>query len=392
MKLLHQCGHNSNWNIQAFEGETMGDGLVISPVHQALHRVEGITASTCNRSLFDPQFYLPNSQKAKLHSYKFFPEVLTQGFSTIDFSLFALESAKLCIEFQARLNFERIIIPARFFEQMVSDFIQKQEIYSVVPFLKETSRQRIKRPVLLTLPLTSHMVEDAAFRTRILNWVTSYPEISGVYLIVDHERPEKQVTSDRFLFDMLVLLTELREAGLDVVLGYTNTESLLYLVAGEIDITMGAFENTRMFSLDKFIESDEDRRGPKARIYLPGLLNWIQFGQAKELRAASKEIWDAVYEPTDYSEAALKQAVEPTFNQAPLYKHYFKCFSNQVEQLRNLSREERFRVLSGWLKMAIQQHQEIEALPLVFERHGKGDFLQSWQTALNKYFRAYLKG
>jgi hypothetical protein len=392
MKLLHQCGHCTTWNIQALEEDGCGDGLIISPVHEPSSRVAALKNTIRKRSLFDPQYYLPNSQKAKLNSYEFFPEAITNGFNTMDFSLQALESAKLCVAFQADQGFERIVIPARFIQQMVTDYSQQQEAYAVVPFIKEIVRQKVKRPVLLTLPLTSHMVADAAYRTNLLNWVTSFPEINGVYIIVEHERSTKQVTSEIFLFDMLVMLTELKEAGLDIVIGYTNTESLLYLLAGDIDITMGAYENTRMFSLDKFIDSDEDRRGPRARIYLPGLLNWIQFGQAKQLKAGDSNLWGAAYDQTEYAEAVLKQVREPTFNQSPLYKHYFSCFDAQVEELRPLSKSERYKKLTSWIKKGISLNDDIADMPIVFERHGSGDHLQGWLDAANLYFRKYLKG
>lgn len=391
MKLYHQCGHNTVWNLKALELGNAGDGLVISPVHEKSDRVKAMPGPVRKHSLFDPQYYLPNSQKAKLHSYQFFPEAITKGFSTLDFSLVALESAKLCVGFQVEMGFEKIVIPARFMRQMVSDYRQQQEAYSVVPFLKEISRQKIKRPILLTVPLTSHMVEDAAYRTEILNWITSFPEISGVYLIVAHERQTKQIASDSFLLQMLILITELKEAGLSVVVGYANTESLLYLLAGDIDITMGAYENTRMFSLDKFIDSDDERRGPKARIYLPGLLNWVQFGQAKELRDENKDIWSACYTATAFSEAALKQAVEPAFNQSPLYLHHFLCLAAQVAQLASVTQVERFRKLSLWLKKGMTLNNEITDLPLALERHGNGDHLQPWLNAANAYFRKYLK-
>lgn len=373
------------------EDDGVGEGLIISPVHEKSARVSGFPDSLRKQSLFDPQYYLPNSQKAKLNSYLFFPEAITSGFNTVDFSLQALESAKLCVEYQIAHGFDRIVIPARFFSQMVSDYTQQQETYSVIPFIKEITRQKIKRPVLLTLPLTSHMVEDATYRTNLLNWVTSFPEIDGIYLIVENDRTSKQITSETFLFEMLVLLTEIKEAGLDVVLGYTNTESLIYLISGDIDITMGAYENTRMFSLDKFIDSDEDRRGPRARIYLPGLLNWIQFGQAKQLRSSSRNLWSSAYEFTKYADAALKQLREPSFNQSPLYKHYFICFSSQVDQLRPLSRLDRYKKLVSWIKAAISLNEGIAEIPLDLERHGSGEHLQAWLDAINMYYRNFLK-
>lgn len=391
MKLYHQCGHNSVWNFNALEKNQLGDGLIISPVHEKLQRVEKLSSIIRKQSIFDPQYYLPNSQKTKLQTYKFFPEALTHGFTTVEFSLVALESAKLCLDFQNSQLFERIIIPSRYFKDMVSDYVTQQEIYSVVPFLKEIGRQKIKKPVFLTLALTSAMILDTPYRTGILNWVTSFSEISGVYLIVDHERSTKQIDSEAFLLGMLGFMTELRRADLKIIVGYTNTESILYTLVGDIDLTMGAYENTRMFSLDKFIESDEERRGPKARIYLPGLLNWIQFGQAKELRSEDDDLWNSCYTATEHAEAVLEQAAEPTFNQAPLYLHYFNCFESQVNELRSLDQLQRFKQISQWLKEGLALDEAISDLPIALERHGKGSHLQAWLNVTNAYYRRYLK-
>ena len=342
-------------------------------------------------SFFDPQYYLPNSQKSKLHSYDFFPEVIAAGFSTADYYLVALKSARLCIEFQVEQEYDRVVIPARYFSQMDPDYTEKQAAYTVLPFLKEAGRQKVKKPIYLTLPLTSHMIENATYRTTILNWVTSFPEIAGIYLIPDYARPTKQVLSKSFLDEMLKLLTEVQEVGLKVTVGYSNTESLLYLLTGDIDITMGAFENTRMFSLDKFVESDEDRRGPKSRIYLPGLLNWIQFNEAKSLQSADAKLWAKVYRPTRFGDAALKQAMEPTFNQPVLYRHYFIAFAEQVAALKKLTRLDRYNTIRSWLKNAISLNEAISDIPIDFERHGRGDHLQQWLHVVNRYYTGHLK-
>jgi len=393
MKLFHQCGHCTKWNLEAYDDDSCGDGLILSPVHEKRARLEGFKPSVLRSSHFDPQYYLPNSQKAKLHSYNFFPEVVagTGGFNTVDFSLVALRSAQLCIAFQSELGTDRIVIPARFFAQMDTSYTTKQASYTVVPFLKEIARQKVKKPVYLTVPLTSHMIEDEAYRTNILNWVTSFPEIDGIYLIPSHDRPTKQIVSTNYLTAMLNMLTEIREADLRITVGYSNNESLLYTLVGDVDITMGAYENTRIFSLDKFVESDEDRRGPKARIYLPGLLNWIQYSQAKDIYNQNDEIWGKAYVPTDYGNAALNRATEPHFNQPDLYRHYFQVFSAQVDILRPLSRVDRYKTLRKWIRDAQALNQEIEDIPIDFERHGRGDHLQPWLDCINKYYAAHLK-
>ena len=390
MNILHQCGHNGKWNLDALN-DGVGDGLIISPVHEGEARVSTLAKDVRAVSVFDPQFYLPNSQKAKLNSFAFFPETIANGFSTLDYSIVSAESAKLCVAYQMRQGFSKIIIPTRFYEQMTSDFTDKQEAYTVAAFLRELSKHKLKRPIFITLAITSHMVLDTKYRTHLLNWITSFPEVSGVYLIVDCERNTKQIAVPDFILEMLVMLTELREAGLEVMLGYTNTESLLYLVAGDIDITIGAYENTRMFSLDKFIVSDEDRRAPAARIYLPGLLNWIQFSQAKQIRSASPTVWSKVYDSTSHAEPLFKATKDPAFNQSPLYRHYFECFVKQVRFLEGKSLKDRYTVLRSWIQKAISLNEEISEIPIDLEKHGRGDHLQPWLDALNSYYASFLK-
>ena len=389
MKLLHQCGHNTTWNIESYRDDNCGDGLIFSPVHEKRGRMDKFPVSIRRVSVFDPQYYLPNSQKAKLHSYDFFPEVISSGFSTLNYTMVARKSAEKCISYQLEQEFDRLVIPARHFEQMHPDYTDKQEAYTVAPFLHELGRRKSKKKVSLTLPLTSHMIEDVSYRTAILNWVTKFSEISGLYIIVECERNTKQIASESFLDAMLLMLTEIKRAALDLVIGYTNTEALLYSLTGDVDVTFGAYENTRMFSIDKFLVNDEIRLGPKPRIYLPGLLNWVQFDQAAELRKSSKSLWKKVYEPTAWSEEVFEMAAEPHFSQPALYKHHFHCFSRQVSE--PMSRKDRYTTVRGWVKNAINLYDEISEIPIDFERHGSNAHLQPWLNVINRYSASHLK-
>ncbi len=391
LRLYHQVGHNSSWNIETLQEDECGDGLILSPVHQSIDVVYQLDEDLKRRSIFDPQYYLPNSQKRKLASYPFFPEIISEGFSTQDFPLRALESARQCVAFQIEQGFEKIIIPARYIDQMASNYIEKQEEYSLHPFLVAIEKSGINTPVFLTLPLTSHMVMDEGFRTNILNWVTSFPEISGVYILVSHERSTKQIQDNNFLFAYLEFLSALVAADLGLIIGYTNTESLLYSLIDGTTLTFGSFENTRIFSIDKFLESEEDRRGPKARIYLPGLLNWVQFGQAREIREASPKLWERIYTPTTYGDQELSRAVEPHFNQPALYKHHFLCFYDQINQLSDADVVGRYNLVHSWIKTAMENHKAVTELPLDLDTHGNGDHLQPWLDCLNRYYRKHIK-
>ena len=390
LSLYHQVGHNAKWNIDSMEKDGCGDGLIYSPVHQPSTNIDKLSDDVKKVSFLDPQFYLPDSKKKKLQTYDFFPEVVSGGFKTLDFSAHAAESARMCIEYQISNGFDRIVIPARYFDQMDPGYTSKQEVYTLMPFLEVLRSMDINVPVYFTLPLTSHMLSNLEYREGLLNWLCKFPEITGVYVFVSDERNTKQVQNDTFLYNYFTFLHALKDAGFELAIGYQNTEALLFSLLGDCVITMGSFENTRMFSIDKFLVSDDERRGPKARIYLPGLLNWVQFSQARQIKEGFPHVWDKIYMPTEEADIVLSAPVEPTFNQPGLYKHFFRNYSAQVDMLKSLSISERYELLREWIKAAMANYSEIESNAFDFEKHASSDHLQAWLDAINAYKRDFI--
>lgn len=378
--LLHQVGHNSIWNIESFQNEHCGDGLVLSPLHQALHTVEGLQQATRTASLFDPQFYLPNSRKRKLLSYPFFPEQVAGGFQTGTFAEHAARVARACVDFQVQQGFRKVVVPTRFLDEMYPEYFQMQGEFSVNAFIDAAG----SRPLCLSVAVKASMIRHPSWRRMLLDWITSFHQVDELYLMYEHVRDTKQIQDPEFLREALRFFREIMDTGLSLTIGYTNTEGLLYSTVGDPNITMGAFENTRIFSVDKFVESDGERRGPKARIYLAGLMNWIQFEDAKRIRDKAPDVWKQVYLRTDWAEQALSQPVEPTFNQAALYKHYFLNMQAHVNELRGMNLSERRRLLQERVASSLRLYRALE--PRVqLERHGQAGHLIGWQEALQTF-------
>lgn len=379
IRLLHQVGHNAKWNIDSFEAEGRGHGLILSALHQSKDSVEKLSAATRAASLFDPQFYLPSSQKPKLLQYPFFPEAVGGGFNTSSFKGHALGVAKACLDFQRSLGFQRLVIPTRFIDQLYSHYVDMQKAFTVEAFVDAGGND----PLSLSLAVTAPMIEDGVFRTKLLNWITSYPSVDHVYLMYQHTRDTKQIADDAFLRAAHDFFAEIQGTGLSLTVGYTNTECLLFSVLDDIELTIGAFENTRIFSIDKFVVSEEERRGPKARIYLPGLLNWVQFEDARQIKSKAPKVWEAIHTPTEHSEQALAQAIDPTFNQPPLYKHYFVVMSSEFETLAKMDRQARLARLKARVAGARRRYKEIEDAGIILERHGRGSHLPAWSNYLS---------
>jgi len=384
MKILHQAGHNTSWNLESFQNENCGDGIIFSPVHYSMERLTKIDSKVKKVSLFDPQFYIPDSQKVKLHSYEFFPEKITNGFSTTDFEGVAHKSAAMCLDFQLENDFESIVVPARYFPELVSDYIEKQRAFTVEPFLAELEKRKIKKKVLLSLPVTTAMTQDKGYRQQILNWITSYPEISGVYLLTEIGETTKQICTPEKLQTQVDFIRDLQGANLHVIAGYCNTESVILTLLEPYAVTIGAYENTRTFSIDKFLEEESDKRGPAPRLYFPKLLNWMRYDTAIEIKDDHPDIWKKIYVPTIHSETIFKTG-RPHFTKPELYKHHFQLIS---EQLRDLSKKElggRVEAVKEIISGAKSLYQEIEASGVMyFDRNCSGDHLPIWNRVVNK--------
>jgi len=391
IKAYHQLGHASVWNLDSFIDEHCGEGVILSPLHQARDKIKTLPEVVRRRALFDPQYYLPNSAKGKLASYAFFPEQLSNGFSTRDFPPLALDSAAQCVDFQLEHDFEGIVIPARFIDQMTPKYFDRQEEYTVVPFLKALQKAQTDKPTYLTLPITSAMLLDDDFRVQLLNWATSFPELNGVYVLVADDRNTKQIQSSELIYAYLSFAHELEVAGLSPVLGHLNTESVVLSAVDGATLTFGGYENTRIFSVDKFIESEEERRSPKPRMYLPGLLNWIQYEQAIRVRSEEPDLWAKLYTPTMHADLVMAAPADPHFSQPGLYKHSFVCMDAQLRSLGRLPILERLAAIREAIKDAIDLYATLEKAAFDFDRHGRGDHLQPWLDGLNRFYRQVLR-
>jgi len=383
MRVLHQAGHNTVWNIDSFLEDGAGEGLIFSPVHSDCKNITKLDDSIKQCSLFDPQFYVPNSQKAKLQSYDFFPESIMDGFETSDYQAIAHKSAKLCLEFQIEQDFQAIIVPCRFYEDLLTDFIDRQKAFTVEPFLNELASSQTKKDIYISLSLTSPMTMDHRFRNDILNWVTSYQEITGVYIQVDFGERPKQIQDYDKLNSYIEFVGELIDADLEVICGYMNVEGLLAAVLDINAVTMGAYENTRIFSIDKFLVNDTIKMGPAPRIYLPNLLNWVRYDTAVEIKEDFPSLWDKIYTPTAYSETVLANPKKPHFSQAPLYKHYFILINEQYKKLSAQIKEDRVTALTDMVVNANQLYQELMSSGvLFFDSNCAGDHLVIWNRVL----------
>lgn len=384
MKVYHQAGHQTVWNIDSFEKDNTGNGIIFSPVNYSRNKMVDVSESTRETSLFDPQFYVPDSDKGSLKSYNFFPGSLMNEFKTTKFEAHASKSAELCLKFQVENKFESIIVPARGYMEHKSNFVELQKSFTVEPFLDEIKKQNIDKKVYLTLPITASVLADQDYRDEILNWITGYPQVTGVYLMCYFPERSKQLSNFGLLWNYMSFIKLLKEADLEVIIGYCNTESLLFSCLDPNAVCMGAYENTRMFNIDRFLDEPGPPKGPVPRLYMPKLLNWIRIDTLKEIKEDHQELWQEIYSPEPYSDEFLEMD-NPHFTQNQPYKHQFIAIGSQLNELSQLNTDGRIDLLKGWVNVALDKYEAIAKNGIrFFDDNCKNEHLVVWNRILKK--------
>ncbi len=385
IEIFHQLGFRSQWNFQSFIDENVGNGFILAPSHMEKSEVEHLDTNIKSNSIFDPQFFIPSVQKRKLATYDFFPDVVANGFQTSEYSDgYSQECAERCIDFQKENDFNKLIIPTRYISGMPSSFIQQQQQLFVLPFVDAIARLGKDRPVLLQIVLNDGMIKDQEFSADLLNWITGIPTIDGVYLIADISPRTKQLRDIDFLYSYLRFIQALSLNDLYILLGYQNTEAALLTLASPNAVSIGSYENLRMFNIRNFEEDDNStKRGPNARIYTSRLFQWID---TNYIGAITRVFGNTNHFDDNHYKA---QMFEPSyhwhFSKPELYKHYFLVFSEQIRSISNYNGSDRYHFLRQLIEQGIAEYLSIRERGVVLDQDSDGSHLPAWLTAANLF-------
>lgn len=384
MKLYHQTGHNEIWNIESYQKKA-GQGLIFSPVNLIATKLENLDLLLKSSSFLDPQLYLIDSNKKKLATYPYFPTNIKSNFVTQDFESYNSELAKLCVDFQSKNEFEYLVIPTRYYPDNPSTFYEQSEEFFIKPFCDYVKSTASKKKLLLSVIVKNIMLTDIQKRDDLLNWITGIAEIDGVYLIFENNFTSKQIKDFEFLINALRFIKILRNNDLEVHIGYTNTEALLYSLAMPTSATMGSYENLRDFKSSRFQEQEDSKKQqPNARLYSSKLLQWIEYVYIQAMQNKIPN-YETYFDESEFEPLIFTPTFQWHFMKPELYKHYFYVFDKQVKELP-ANQNDRIDHLSKIIRGAIQYFDEIQNdHDILLDRDSDGSHLYTWLNVINTF-------
>jgi hypothetical protein len=254
--------------------------------------------------------------------------------------------------------------------------------YFVSPFIDYIRAQGIKKKILQSVIVKTIMLTDEEKRNETLNWITGQ-QIDGVYLIFEDNATGKQIKDFEFLFNALKFIHILKMNGMEVHLGYNNTEAILYSIAMPDSVSIGSYENLRSFGIKRFQDLENgSMRAPRARLYSSLLLQWIDY---QYIDAMSKLIdnYESYFDDSEYKPLMFKPDYHWQFMKPEPYKHYFYIFNNQIKALPE-TQLDRIESLKVNIRQSMNLFRKIEETVLL-DDDSNGSHLPNWFNVINAF-------
>ena len=388
MKVYHQTGFRYKWNIESFLNG-VGNGLIYSPINIDADKLSALDVKLKHSGFLDPQLYLLYEAKGTLDTYPYFPGNIKPDFATPDLDNSHIQLAQLCVDYQVQNNFEYLIIPSRYYTDNPTTFFSQSTDYFVTPFCDYIRNKNIQKKILLSVIVKTIMLSDEEKRNEVLNWITGHQNIEGVYLILENNFTSKQIKDFDYLLNALKFIKVLKDNQMEVHLGYSNTEALLYSIAMPDSVTIGSYENLRSFGIKRFQDMEKSQmRAPNARLYSSYLLQWVDYEYIQAMKKLMPD-YANYFDDSEYRPLMFTPEFKWHFAKSEPYKHYFYVFDRQIKSLPS-TQEGRIEELKCKIKNALTLFKKIEN-EVLLDENSDGSHLPTWFNVINAFQKELTK-
>ncbi len=344
------------------------DGGILSPADYKFKSNKDISDDIREHDgivLFDPQFYIPRTDRQDLNTYPYFEARGGEDFSTGMFSR-RDEREELCrdvIAVQDDFSVDAYISPSRFLQNFTNADLDRW-LDLTESFIKMVGEEGRDIPVFISLPIDGYELKSDSRCNRLLNRVTKV-DTDGFYTSVCYNDLDERLPlkGQENVFSYLKLMSALRMNRYDVIAGHTHQISHLLLGLGINAFASGHNQNLRAFDVDRWEPSDEEQFGRRVvRYYCEPLLDSIRvdagleeiYGNNLESKVRSNSPYEAgLFDPsTSPANSGWKFADES-------WEHYIWSCGQIRDQYLGLSTSDRLNKASQTVKNAENRYNEI---------------------------------
>lgn len=387
MKLALQYGYGMKDLCKDLLPNMRGSTIILSPRDLSDKQIISYSnefIALGGQTLIDSQLYAPHSDHKRLTSHSYWPQDFSTGLFT------NIKALKDIVDILQELNYNagtcKTILPGIFCPKVERTwkFIQSQ-IFTI--------DKDIDRPTLITLALSSNVIQDQSQIDDIINFIAEECDSDGVYLLAEHPDGEYLVSNPIWIINLLHLVAALKRLNKYVIVGYTNHQMLCLSLAMADEMASGTWMNVRSFSLTKFFESSDIKRKniwyycPQALTeYTPAFLD-IAFQEHKLPPFKPSETFSSF----DYSSILFSEArpSSTAFGDNLAFRHYLSCLSVQCDIVSSGRFSERFKKLCDLLLEAKRFLQFAHSHSITGQMRDFNDYIDVVESAINTFYRVH---
>jgi hypothetical protein len=363
MELFLQFGFGMMEHCRVLVDEWGGGTVILSPRDLNETQLTRFGPDICGQPggsvLLDPQFYVPHADHARLTNHKYWPDAYETGTFWHGSQLRKLLDR--LFDLNQAVGARAFILPGVMAQKVDHHWLKHQ--------IAVCGEGRRLKPDDLPLYATVALGADALRRDddvhQILDAAHTW-DVDGVYLVCEHPKGDYLVKDPTWLANLLDLVAGLRLKGLEVIVGYSNHQTLAVAAASATAIASGTWMNVRSFPPDKFQNPDDDPKQKAIWVYSPQSLS--EYNIAFLDVAQKVGLLNKLKPPAAWSSpnvTALFSGPQPTavdFTEPKAFRHYLTCLWHQ-------SGEARLATFDETLKMQRDMLDKVERL--LAELHSK---------------------
>jgi len=378
MAAYHQMGHHSE-NLLSEDNLSRFSGAILSPVNYTqpdiMQQVRSAPAGHDLDFVFDPQLYFPNTQRGHLRQWRYFPEdVDTADISSLPWWDRLLDSlANTLREVNPNGVCSPAVVPRTFGDEYFTMLVTVGA--NLCASLKGSGIRILQTAIVRLADLTD------ANRALHIASILSRSEIEELYLVfLGDTEPRRELSDPEELKGAMRLISALRGAGLQMLIGFCSSEVILWKVAGATHCATGKFFNLRRFTPARWEEPPQGG-GQLPYWFEESLLAFLR--EADLIRVRQLDLLSEASSRNPFGQSILAQLDAATGHPWVgmgwrQYMHWFAEIEHRIDaqsfDVRTLLRETEQR----WLYL---EDNDV----LMEEPRNDGSWLRPWRRALAEY-------
>ncbi len=339
-----QMGHNSHTIARDFCETRDCAGVILSPSDGTPSNLEEWAAEASGHGrkvLFDPQFYLPRTQREKLQKHPYFEAIGGSGFDTQTFQDNLESFVHDTVAYQASLSVDAMIAPSRLLETLSKSAVDTWRSLAEA-FVEEARSERPDCPILISVPVDAQPLADKGQRERLLNHATSI-DAHGFYVSVRHPLDVAYpLRGTSYVMSYLDLVHNLARNEYRVLCGHTHQFAHALFGVGAMGFASGQYKNLRSFDTRRWQDTD-DWGQQVVNYYSDRILNELRVDADMDLLYQC-DLLDAVRTPSPYDYPLYQGEVPSTVEwklRGASWDHYLWACNGIAKKYAGVEPEQR---------------------------------------------------